>query len=234
VLSIEARLIFRARRELSQCSSGFFRAMELASRLHHAEEVTMRLTPHQEETHVLNKCLLTALAAACSGTLLAAQAPAPQSSQVQADKRAVTTITGCVYRESDIPGRAPNPAERVGISEDYILAEIAGAAGSSGARAPGATGTTGAGGAAATGTAGVGRMYKLEKVDDSKLKSLIGKRVEVSGILDAEAGDSKAAPGGATTSTTDQVVGRDRIDLSEFEVASIKEVPGACPAMRQP
>ena len=183
---------------------------------------------------MLNKCLLTALAAACSGTLLAAQAPAPQSSQVQATKQVtVTTVVGCVYKENDIPGRAPNPAERVGLGEDYILAEVSGEAGSSGARAPGATGTTGAAGATATGTSGVGRMYKLEFVDDDQLKALVGKRVQVSGKIDAEAGDSKAAPGGAKTSTTDQVIGRDQINLSEFEVASIKEVTGACPAIKK-
>ena len=194
----------------------------------------MQLIPHQEEPHVLNKCLLTALAAMCSGSLLAAQAPAPPSSQVQASKQTtVTTVVGCVYKENDIPGRAPNPVERAGISEDYILAEVSGEAGSSGARAPGTTGTTGAGGAAATGTSGVGRMYKLEFVDDDQLKTLVGKRVQVSGKIDAEAGDSKAAPGGATTSTTDQVIGRDQINLSEFEVASIKEVTGACPAIKK-
>jgi hypothetical protein len=181
---------------------------------------------------VLNKCLLTALAAACSGTLLAAQAPAGQPSQVQAEKRTTTTVVGCVYRENDIPGRAPNAVERVGVGEDYILAEVSGEAGASGARAPGATGTTGAASGVATGTAGVGRMYKLEKVDDSKLQTLVGRRVQVSGIIDAEAGDSKAPPAGKT-STTDQVIGRDQINLSEFEVASIKEVPGACPTLKK-
>jgi hypothetical protein len=39
-------------------------------------------------------------------------------------QKASTTITGCVYQEKDVPGRAPNPAERAGILEDYILAEI--------------------------------------------------------------------------------------------------------------
>jgi hypothetical protein len=75
-------------------------------------------------------------------------------------------------------------------------------------------------------------MYKLEKVDDSKLQTLVGRRVQVSGIIDAEAGDSKAPPAGKT-STTDQVIGRDQINLSEFEVASIKEVPGACPTLKK-
>jgi hypothetical protein len=172
-------------------------------------------------------------ALACSGVLLA-QAPAPspaspreQTPAAQSAPTPTTTITGCVYQEKDVPGRSPNPVERAGILEDYILAEV-----SSGAQSatPGAAGTAGA-----TATAGaapkLGSMFKLEFVDDEKLKALVGKRVEVTGRVDREAGDS-ASPAAAAPSTTqaDKVVGRDRIDLAELEVASIKEVPGACPS----
>jgi hypothetical protein len=147
----------------------------------------------------------------------------------------MTTVVGCVYRENDVPGRAPNVAERVGISEDYILAEVTGEAGAAGAPGtPGATGTTGTTGAraGATGSSGAGRMYKLEFVEDDKLQAMVGKRVSVTGKIDAEEGDSKAPAGAATTTTTDRVIGRDQIDLSEFEVSSIKEVAGACPALK--
>jgi hypothetical protein len=193
---------------------------------------------------VLNKYILTgALAAACSGTFLAAQSAQQSPSQTQprpdvqsASQSTSTTVTGCVYREQDVPGRAPNIAERAGILEDYILAEVTGEAGSSGAaNAAGraTAGTSGAGNAAATGTSGAGRMYKLEFVDDARLKSLVGKRVEVSGKIDAEPGDSKAPASAAPpTSTTDKVVGHDQINLSEFEVSSIKEVTGACPTLK--
>jgi hypothetical protein len=131
-----------------------------------------------------------------------------------------------VYQEKDIPGRAPNVAERVGILEDYILAEVSGRAGVSGA-----TGTSGSGSAAGAASAqGTGPMYKLEFVDDDKLKALVGKRVEVTGRIDAESGDAVAPAPGEQSSKTDKVIGRDRVDLSEFEVASIKEVAGVCPA----
>jgi hypothetical protein len=197
---------------------------------------------------VLNKYIVTgALAAACSGTFLAAQSASPsQQPQTPAQPRSAatqsapqttsTTVIGCVYREQDVPGRAPNIAERAGVLEDYILAEVTGEAGSSGA--PGAAGratagTSGAGATAATGTSGAGRMYKLEFVDDARLKSLVGKRVEVAGKIDAEEGDSKASPSAAApTSTTDKVIGRDTINLSEFEVSSIKEVTGSCPTLK--
>jgi hypothetical protein len=54
----------------------------------------------------------------------AAIACATLASSVISAQSASNTLTGCVYQEKDVPGRAPNPAERIGILEDYILAEI--------------------------------------------------------------------------------------------------------------
>jgi hypothetical protein len=83
---------------------------------------------------------------------------------------------------------------------------------------------------AAVGTSGAASaMYKLEFVDDEKLKSMVGKRVEVVGRIDVGAGDQTAPAPGATTTTADKVIGRDKVNLAEFEVASIKEVAGTCP-----
>ena len=175
------------------------------------------------------------VAATCSSISLTAQAPAaPAPSQnpnpapkATTQAASVTTIVGCVYREKDVPGRAPNVAERAGVLEDYILAEMPSAPIAS-AKEPGAT-------AGAVGTSGVAAMmYKLEFVDDDKLKSLIGKRVEVTGRIDAEAGDQPAPAAGTKSSTTDKVIGHDRVNLSEFEVSSIKEVAGTCPANPDP
>lgn len=129
------------------------------------------------------------------------------------------TITGCVYNEKDVPGRAPNPAERLGLSEDYILAEI------TPAEAAKPTGTSGA--AIPT----TYSMYKLEKAADSQLKALVGKRVEVTGRIDAEANDAAGQPpASAQTNKTDRIIGHDRIDLPELEVSSIRAVSGTCPA----
>ncbi len=187
----------------------------------------------------MNKYIVTGALVALtgSGVMLSAQAPtqapgapAPQAPKATVSERtATTTLVGCVYREKDVPGRAPNVAERAGILEDYILAEmpsspIAGRApDSTASNAPGAPPT-------AVGTSGsASAMYKLEFVDDDKLKSMVGKRVEVVGRIDAEAGDSTAPSPGTKSSTTDKVLGRDKVDLSEFEVSSIKEVAGSCP-----
>ncbi|HEX7798582.1 MAG TPA: hypothetical protein VF456_29660 [Vicinamibacterales bacterium] len=149
--------------------------------------------------------------ATIASAMLAATAISAQSVSSTA------TITGCVYQEKDVPGRAPNPAERIGILEDYILAEI-----------------TPAEAAKPAGTTGVPKtysMYKLEKAAGKELKAMVGKRVEVTGRIDAEAKDTTGQPSASTQTTkTDRIIGHDRIDLAKFEVSSIRAVSGSCPA----
>jgi hypothetical protein len=180
---------------------------------------------------VNNSITLSLAAIVCSGLVLSAQAPAGQTPAAQAPtqpqprpqtpsaattQQASTTIVGCVFEEKDVPGRSPNIAEKAGVMEDYILAEI-----KSSTATPGAAGTSGA---------ALGTMYKLEHADDSKLKAVVGKRVEVTGRIDRERGDSTAPPAATPSpSGADKAIGRDKVDLAEFEVSSIKEVPGACP-----
>lgn len=208
---------------------------------------------------MLNKYILSGtLAVACSGALLMAQTSTPgqqprtqpqptqsgtrTQTQTQAAAQASTVMTGCVYRERDIPGRAPNVAERVGVLEDYILADAmprqqasAGTSSGTTAGAAGTSGTAGTSGSAAStrGSAAATNlsMFKLELVDDEKLQQLVGKRVEVTGRIDAESGDARGgAAAGATTSTTERVLGNDSIEIAEFEVAAIREISGTCPA----
>ena len=193
---------------------------------------------------MVNKYIATGalIALTGSGAMISAQAPqtpggaAPQAPRATAaEKTAATTIVGCLYREKDVPGRAPNVAERAGIFEDYILAEMPSSPIASG-RAPDSTATSTPGAPpSAVGTSGTARaMYKLEFVDGDKLKSMAGKRVEVVGRIDAEKGDQVAPAAGQATTTTDKIIGRDRVNLSEFEVSSIKEVAGTCPATPAP
>jgi hypothetical protein len=130
-----------------------------------------------------------------------------------------------VYREQDVPGRTPNVAERAGIGEDYILAD---ARSSSSAPSSGST-------PSATGTSGTTpSMYKLEQIPDERLRAAVGKRVEVTGKIDMEAGDSvkggAAGAAGTTGSTADRSLGPDKINLPEFEVSSMRVVEGTCPA----
>ena len=179
-----------------------------------------------------NSIRASAVAVLVSGAVVAAQAgassqaqqppPQPATQQQPAVSPASTTLTGCVYQEKDVPGRSPNVAERAGILEDYILAEVTPAPTTPSAGTPGAAGTSGMSKSTA--------MYKLELVDDAKLKALVGKRVEVTGRIDAEAGDKTPTAATPPTTPTDRAIGRDRIDLPEFEVTSIREVTGTCPA----
>jgi hypothetical protein len=198
-----------------------------------------------------------ALAMLCAGSLVLAQqpdetpnqtpppattqpetvppAPGTQADAPQAQEVGMTTLTGCLYNEQDVPGREPNIAERAGILEDYILAVDMPEA------EPGAT--------EAVGTAGAGdavSMYKVEHVDDNRLQELVGKRVEVTGRIDVDAGDTAAVgtagaadfgqpgqydqPDQAQQPQPDQnVLSPDAIELPEFEVVSIREVSGTCP-----
>jgi hypothetical protein len=184
----------------------------------------------------MKQFVLTTIAAACLGAAPAAQAPSgasqtpastPAGAAASSSQKTSAVLTGCVYREKDVPGRAPNVAERAGVLEDYILAEVkpAQSPGSGSSATSGATGTSG------TTAAPAGTMYKLEKIADERLKAAVGKRVEVTGRIDAEASDAAGSSGGAPATTkTDRAIGRDRVNLPEFEVASMREVSGSCPA----
>jgi hypothetical protein len=193
-----------------------------------------------------------ACALLCAGVLTSAQVP--QGSQQRpgqptqtepraaaADQQRTTTLTGCLYREDQIPGRSPNVAERAGLGEDFILADAtmaseasrtssAGQAGQpatrpGGATQPGAAQPGQAGQAGATAGLATGRMYKVTNIDDEKLRGLVGKRVEVTGSI--ENADRGAAGAGAGAATREQA--RNVEDLPELEATSIREVAGNCP-----
>jgi hypothetical protein len=185
----------------------------------------------------------TTLALACSGMIAAAQQPAPGSAAPSPDqqgqrpatpttqspttpstagaanRQASSTFVGCLYAEAQIPGRTPNPAERAGVREDYIIANAM--MGAAGAATPGATpGAAGTSGTAAR----AGGMYKIENIPGDRLKALVGKRVEVTGRVDPEG----STPAGAAS--PDRNVGPDAVSLAEIEADNIREVPGTCPA----
>ena len=157
------------------------------------------------------------------------QTPPPQTPQTQPptsgamQDTATTTLTGCVYKEADVPGRTPNVAEKAGVLEDYILVTSA--------PSPSATaGTTGTTPPATAGTAGMasqaGKAFKLEQIADERLKAVVGKRVEVTGRVDK--GGSATGTSGVKPDTNPG--SPDAIELPEFEVTSLKEVEGSCPA----
>jgi hypothetical protein len=129
--------------------------------------------------------------------------------------------------ERDVPvvldgDRTPNVAERAGVLEDYILTNAMMTNKPNSAAKPGGAGAA----ADTTNRTTVAKMYKVENIDDNKLRSLAGKRVEVMGKIDAEPGDlaKRSSP------PKDRSIGPDQIELPEFEATSIKEVTGTCPA----
>ena len=175
---------------------------------------------------------MSGAAAAMALTFASVSAQTPQTQTPQTPRQdtaataATTTVTGCVYKEADIPGRTPNLAERAGVLEDYILVAStdtpSATAGTTGTTPPATAGTTGA-------AAMKHKAFKLELIDDEKLQAMVGKRVQVTGKVDAEARDSQAT-GTTGAPRTDRSMGPDQIELPEFEVTSIKEVAGDCPA----
>jgi hypothetical protein len=161
---------------------------------------------------------------------VAAQQPASPASQPAQPaprpgttaQQPATTLTGCLYRENQIPGRTPNVAEKAGVMEDYILAGASvGGSDAKPSATPGATGTSGT-------APSTGKTYKIEGPADEKLKALVGKRVEVTGRIDPQGGPGTSNPSGAAT--PDRGPGPDKINLPEFEASAIREVSGTCPA----
>jgi hypothetical protein len=188
-------------------------------------------------TTTLMAVLLAAAAVAAQTTT---QSPAPAPTQSPATSQPATpspnpssasaaagsiTLVGCLMKEDEVPGRRSNVAERAGVLEDYILtdAQTASETGS-GSSTAGATGTSGS----ASATSNISKMYKVEGIPDERLKSLVGKRVAVSGSVDADDRREVAPTGtsGAATPTTPDD------DMPEFEATSIREVPGSCTAAR--
>jgi hypothetical protein len=178
---------------------------------------------YQREERIMKKYVTAgAFALFCAGAVASAQSTAtqqpPQPQQPATAQAASTTVEGCVYEEKAIPGRSPNVAERAGVLEDYILVV------STASATAGTTGTSGTAGTA--GATMAPKMFKLEHEDDDKLKALVGKRVQVTGKVDAERSDKTAT--GAPQA--DRSMGPDKIELPEFEVTSIAETAGECPA----
>jgi hypothetical protein len=176
---------------------------------------------------VINKPMFAALAVILTAPLAAAQAPPrpqPQTPpQASVSVKPTTTLTGCLYREDQVPGRTPNVAERAGVLEDYILADTTVVETPPQAKPPAGTpaGTTG------TAVPATGNMYKVENISDDRLKDLVGKRVEVQGRIDPEGRNPLGVGGGPRP---DRGPGPDAISLPEIEASSIREVSGKCPS----
>jgi hypothetical protein len=192
----------------------------------------------------------TALTSAQTATPSAAPPPAvrstppsPQSTTTdRAPERSSMTMTGCLLREQDIPGHPPNDADRAGRLEDYILTSASPSRSESGKSGSAAAGAVGTSGTTAAPMAHDDGMYKIKGISDTQLKSLVGKRVEVVGLMNADdmkVSSSAAAPsaktpavgsGSQTQTGTEANAGRgeEETKWSSFAASSIREVSGSC------
>ena len=161
-------------------------------------------------------------AAALAFTVGAAAQTAPQtttSSQAGTqsatrDEAAPVTVEGCLVRERDVPGRKMNPVEQVGVTEDYILQSSKMVKGS----APSASTAQARPGDTPTGTSGSdAAMFDVKGLDDSQLKPLIGRRVQIDGVF----ADVVRSPGAGSTE-----------DLVDIRGTAIRSVAGECPATK--
>ena len=179
----------------------------------------------------MNKPIVLGALAVLLAAPLGAAAP-PQQEQPKTQPQTTTTVnptttlTGCLYREDQVPGRKPNVVERAGILEDYILTDTT-------ISDPQQQPKPAAG--APTGTAGTvastGTTYKVENIPDERLKALVGKRVEVTGRIDPEGRTQLGVGGGPRP---DRGPGPDAVSLPEIEASSIREVAGKCAATAPP
>jgi hypothetical protein len=142
------------------------------------------------------------------------QTQPPTGSQATEQQARTVTVEGCLMREADVPGRKPNVAERAGIAEDYILTSTKMIKGSAPAMTEPRPGET------PTGTSGTRElMYKVEGIDDEKLKQHIGRRVQIEGTFE-NVDRAQARPGAE----------RPTDDLVEIRGTVIRQVAGECPA----
>jgi hypothetical protein len=173
-----------------------------------------------------------AAAVLCTAVLSSAQitpqggiqqrAPQPTTQQPRptASGGSVTTLAGCLYSEDSIPGRSPNVAEKAGVLEDYVLVDATTTQDSNrSSDKPIAEAGQPPAGAAGLAT---GRMYKVTKIDDQRLKALVGKRVGITGTIkpddDVHAGEEPA----------------NFENLPNIEGISIREASGGAPCPATP
>jgi hypothetical protein len=166
----------------------------------------------KEETMRLSYASVAACAAAFALTVsVAAQTTAPAGQSQPASPAATSqagavTLEGCLAREDAVPGREPNIVERRGIMEDYILTSTKVVKGSAPASSSAQTDRP-------TGTSGATAMYHVKGLNDDRLKTMVGKRVQVEGTLSDL---DKPTPGST--------------DLPDINATTIRQVTGDCAA----
>ena len=163
------------------------------------------------------RCHLSACTAAGVFALavgVAAQNP-PATPQTQpqtpaAQSQPIATVEGCLVREQDVPGRAPNAAERAGVLEDYILTSAKVVKGSA---PPAAASSARPGEPVGTSGSASVTMFDVKGMDDARLKEFVGKRVQIDGTF----ADVEKSPSAKPTE-----------DLIDLRATAIRAASGDC------
>lgn len=102
------------------------------------------------------------------------QSDTPQRTAAAADPQ-VITVRGCLKEEKDVAGLRPNPAERVGITEDYVLTMVKMASTSP------------------VSGIGLAAKYEIEGIAEDELKKHLNHEVELTGTI-TQAGTTDTDP----------------------------------------
>jgi hypothetical protein len=136
--------------------------------------------------------LFTIAALVCASTLtITAQQTAPPqqpprtgdtTQRAQAASDQTVTITGCLKNEKDVPGLTPNPAERVGVTNDFIVTAVKMAPSSK-----------------VSGLA-LASMYEVEGIKEDELQKHLNHQVELTGRIASAATPDDRTPNFQATS----------------------------------
>jgi len=157
-----------------------------------------------------------------------AQTPTPNPSTATATAPAQSvTITGCVQREADYrktndSGRGGVAGTGVGTGNEFVLINATAANSST---SPSPTGTAGSSAASPSTAASATMAYELSGSQEGQLAAHVNHRVEITGMLKAQAVNSSGPTGGPTAQVP--VVSQD-LKLRELEVSSFKMLDSSC------
>jgi hypothetical protein len=135
-------------------------------------------------------------------------------------------MVGCIQSEADFRkarnlGRGGTAGTGVGVGNEFVLIDAKMASAGAPPAAGAATGTTGA----------AAQPYKLTGANEGKASQFAGKRVEITGTLNAETAGTAPTrrPTAGAPPQIDVFAGED-LKLRELEVTSVRETAGTCPA----
>ena len=152
------------------------------------------------------------------------QTTTPAASQNASAGQSVMVV-GCIQSEADYRkarnlGRGGTAGTGVGVGNEFVLIDpkmtSSGASPSAGA----STGTTGA----------AAQAYKLTGVNEGKASEFVGKRVEITGMLNTRGAARARKPRVDGPAPQIDVFAGEDLRLRELEVTSVREMAGTCSA----